>query len=67
MDLEKTTVFMFHFFLKIKPRILSRGRLIVIKKFITTSGTDFSSSANLISKSLRDFSGTTATESYFSI
>ena len=40
MDVERTIVFVFHLFLKVEPS----GRLIFIKRFITTSGTDFLSS-----------------------
>ena len=45
---KNTTVFIFHFFLKVEPTILSSGRLILVKILITTSGTDFSSSRNLL-------------------
>ena len=45
---RKNTVFIFHFFLKVEPTILSGGRLILVKNLITTGGTDFSSSRNLL-------------------
>ena len=48
LALEKSTVFIFHFFLKLEPTILSSGRLILIKNLTTTRGTDFSSSRNLL-------------------
>ena len=48
IDLERVIVFIFHFFLKVDPTILSSGRLILTKNLITTNGTDFWSSGNLL-------------------
>ena len=43
----KNHIFMFYFFLKVDPTILSSKRLILIKILITTNGTDFLSGRNL--------------------
>ena len=41
IDLERTIFFMFHFFLKVDPTILSSGRLTLIKSLINTNETNF--------------------------
>ena len=41
IDLERTIFFMFHFFLKVDPTILSSGRLILVKSLISTNETNF--------------------------
>ena len=38
VDLERTIVFIFHFFLKVEPIIPSSGRLILIKKNLLLLG-----------------------------
>ena len=42
--LKKSYIFVINFFLKVEPS----GKLILIKNFITTSGTDFLSSRNVL-------------------
>ena len=49
LSIEKEPLlFVFLFFLKVEPIIPSRGRLIIIKKLLTSRGTDFSSNINLL-------------------
>ena len=45
---RKNQYFIFHFFLKVEPIIPFSGRLIFIKKFVTTRETDFLSNRNLL-------------------
>ena len=48
IDLERTIAFILNFFLKVEPIIPSKGRLIILKVFVSTGGTDSLSCRNLL-------------------